>query len=125
MKRIPEKSLSEGENLNAIRKLLEDFRDQGEYRYYQGNASTTPTDIDFIRDFGFPVKCIWISNDGAVDLQIGYMSENYLLDVSRERFFDVMAGDPALEIKNNIKCIRRIIIQTAAGVSAYRLRVFW
>lgn len=111
--------------LKSIKTLLEDFRDVGEYRYYSDIASTTPIDHDFIRDFGFPVKGYFFDNDGQNTLQIGHMSSSNLLDVAPERFADVLPGDDTLKIKNNINCIRRIIIQTAAGVGAYRLRVFW
>ncbi len=115
----------EKEKPKSIKNILESFIDEGEYRYYANTASTTPINYDFIRDFDFPVKGFWISNDGAVDLQIGYMCSKHLLDVSQERMITVQPTDDPLKIKNNVKCIRRIIIQTAAGVSAYRLRVFW
>ncbi len=113
------------EKPKTIKTLLESFIDEGEYRYYADTASTTPIDIDFIRDFGFPVKGYFFDNDGANICQVGHMSSPNLLDVAPERFANVLPADDTLKINNNVKCIRRIIIQTAAGVSAYRLRVFW
>jgi hypothetical protein len=125
MQKQEQKPQTGAEILTSIKNLLEDFRDEGEYRYYADIASTTPTDIDFIRDFGFAIKGYFFDNDGQNAIQVGHMSASNLLDVAPERFTDVLPADDMLKIKNNVKCIRRIILKTAAGVSAYRLRVFW
>jgi hypothetical protein len=120
MQKIEQKAGTE-----RIIQLLETLMDKGEYRYFEGTASTTPFDIDFIKDFDFPIKGYFFDNDGQNTIEIGHMSALNLLDVAEERFAKVLVGDDTLKIKNNIKCIRRIIIKTAAGTSAYRLRVFW
>ena len=52
------------------------------------------------------------------------MCASNLLDVAEERFVDVLTKE-TLEIKNNVKVIRRIILKTDVGISAYSLRVFW
>lgn len=100
-------------------------KDEGEYRYYEATASIIATDYDFIRDFGFPIKGMMISNDGNVDIQVGYMSYKHLLDVPDEKLITIRATDGPYRDKNNTKTIRRILVQTEAGTSDYRLWVYW
>jgi len=111
--------------VTQIKTELQDRRDEGEYRYYEATASTMVTNYDFIRDFGFPVKGLMISNDGNVDIQVGYMSYKHLLDVPDEKLITIRATDGPYRDKNNTKTIRRILVQTAAGTSDYRLWVYW
>jgi len=111
--------------MQKVLKELQDRRDEGEYRYYEATATTTVTNYDFIRDFGFPVKGFMISNDGNVDIQAGYMSYTHLLDVPDEKLITIYATDGPYRDRNNTKTIRRILVQTAAGTSDYRLWVYW
>ena len=111
--------------MQKVLKELQDRRDEGEYRYYEATASTTVTNYDFIRDFGFPIKGLMISNDGNADIQIGYMSYKHLLDVPDEKLITIRTTDGPYRDRNNTKTIRRILVQTAAGTSDYRLWVYW
>jgi len=111
--------------VTQIKTELHDRRDEGEYRYYEATATTTVTNYDLIRDFGFPVKGLMISNDGNVDIQVGYMSYKHLLDVPDEKLITIRTTDGPYRDRNNTKTIRRILVQTAAGTSDYRLWVYW
>lgn len=108
-----------------VRAEIVDRRDLGEYRIYRDAATTTPTDLDLIKDYGFPVKGYILSNDGDNTIEIGHMSEPELLDVSDERFYPVFPDDQPWKVIYNIKIIRRIILRTNTGTSNYRLWLFW
>ena len=111
--------------VTQIKTELHDRRDEGEYRYYEATATTTVTNYDLIRDFGFPIRGLMISNDGNVDIQVGYMSYKHLLDVPDEKLITIRTTDGPYRDRNNTKTIRRILVQTAAGTSDYRLWVYW
>jgi hypothetical protein len=116
--------------INDLISEVADRRDQGEYRIYKDTANTTDFDLDLIKDYGFPVKGYILSNDGDNTIEIGHMSEDYLLDVSPERFYPVYPDDAPWEVMYDLKQrqgegIRRIILRTTTGTSKYRLWLFW
>lgn len=112
-----------------IKKWREAWRDAGEYRYIEDTATTSNTEYVLAEDFDYPLKAYQIVNDGASTIKIGHLSTGSPIDeVIAERFQTIYSGDPPLTIKyqpGQGEGIRKIVLKTASGTSAYRLWLLW
>jgi len=121
---LTEKVNKQTDNTEKVLKILSDWSDAGESIYKSDTASTTVIDYDYIRDIDHPVKGFTLINDGNNTINMGYNASEGLLDVSPERYSDVLTKEKfRQEFKE--QRIRRIIVKTTAGVSNYRLWVWW
>ncbi len=121
---LTEKVNKQTDNTEKVLKILSDWSDAGESIYKSETASTTAIDYDYIRDIDHPVKGFTLINDGNNTINIGYNASKELLDVSPERYSDVLTKEK-LRQEFKEQRIRRIIVKTTAGVSNYRLWVWW
>lgn len=126
MLQILNTNLSNQQSNAAIRKLLQDMIDEGEYKYISGTATTTETLLNIIKDFNFPVNGYIFKNDGSNTIKFSHVSYKIASpdDIPVESFGDVLAGEE-LKIISKTKKIRMIKIKTASGSSDYRLWLLW
>ncbi len=121
---LTEKVNKQTDNTEKVLKILSDWSDAGESIYKSDTATTTVIDYDYIRDIDHPVKGFTLINDGNNTINLGYNASEGLLDVSPERYSDVLTKEKfRQEFKE--QRIRRIIVKTTSGVSNYRLWVWW
>lgn len=116
--------------LSDILKELKDEKDEGEYFFVSGTATTDISQniTDLLGILGFPVKGYIIKNDGANIIQVGHNITSSSIDSSIQtgsaRFYPVFVGESHKEMFNR-KVIRNVYIRTAVGVSAYRMWLLW
>lgn len=126
MLQILNTTLLNQQNTIAIRNLIQDTIDEGEYFYKTDTATTTETLLNLIADFHFPVNGYIFKNDGANTIKFAYISYKVSspADIPEVRFSDVLKGEE-LKIISKTKKIRMIKIKTVSGSSKYRLWLLW
>lgn len=112
--------------IQEIRMWREAWSDAGEYRYIEDTAVTTEIEYVLAKDFEHPLKSYMIINDGANTIRIGHLSAGSPIDeVNEEKLQSVYSNDQPLSINYNDRKIRKIVLKTLSGTSAYRLWLLW
>ena len=115
--------------IELILKEAKDRRDEGGLFFNAGTATVAETIFDIFRDFGFLVKGYKVINDGAQVLQIAHIvvpETDIEFARASGRYQNILTTDVVPhEVHYNVKCIRKIAVRTTAGISNYRLWVFW
>lgn len=94
--------------------------DEGWIQYVSGNASTTPTTYDFIKDYAphHAVKGILIRNDGTTAIKVSILSPT----TQSEFKLNSLESQP---ITFNRNVIRKVFITAVTGTPAYRMWYSW
>lgn len=126
MLQILNTTLLNKQNTTAIRNLIRDTIDDGEYKYIPDTATTTETLLNLIADFHFPINGYIFKNDGSETIKFAHISYKVSSpeDIPEERFGEVLPGEE-LTIISKTKKIRMIKIKTESGSSDYRLWLLW
>ena len=124
-KQNPVSAIPVVEKLEQIRAQLVERRDEGDYYYEEGTATTTEHILDLNAMWGYPVKGYILKNDSKTNIRAAHVSRREVsIDFAPERFYTIRPREEFVT-PNNIKVVWKLILKTDAGTADYRLWLLW